>query len=233
MRPLLLILPALAVAAAISYAVLNRQSALPAGIEIGKLSSNRSLVWREPETSVGLCPWRDQDEDRRRFFPNSLSSRDETLILSRQRPELQRRLGRMPGGDDNALIVHRILGPASSPGVVVTRRVRGECGLIELVLAADSRGRVIGARIQRHREPEMTARALLSPSWLDAFRGKDSAAVWKLGHDIPDVPAEARPSAEALLKEARTVLILLDVALRSNTSLPPDFVNHDAAAGHS
>ena len=50
-------------AAVISYAVLNRQSALQAGIEIGKLSSNRSLVWREPETSVGLCPWRDRDAD--------------------------------------------------------------------------------------------------------------------------------------------------------------------------
>src|SRR4051812_18306609 len=173
MKPLLLVVPGLAVAAGLTYAALNRQSAIPAGIEVSKLSSDRSLVWREPQTSAGLCPWRDQDQDRRRFFPASVSSRDETLILSRQRVELQKRLGRMPGADDNALIVHRILGAGSSSGVVVTRRVRGECGLIELVLAADPQGRVLGARIQRQREPETTARALQSPAWLDAFRGKD------------------------------------------------------------
>ena len=226
----MLIVPFILVAGALSYSVLDRQSAPPAEVEIGRLSSDRSLVWSEPQTSAGLCPWRAPDEDRRHYFPNSLSSRDETLILSRQRMELQRRLGRMPAADDHALIIHRIIGPAASPGVVVTRRVRGECGLIELVLATDPRGRVLGARIQRHREPETTARALRSHGWLDAFRGKDSGAAWKLGQDVPDVPARARASAESVLNEARTVLILLDVALRSNTSRPPEAAHAESAS---
>ncbi len=222
MKPLWLLGPGALIAGALIFAVVNRQSAVPPGIEIGRLSSNRSLVWKEPETSAGLCPWRARDEDRKRYFPDSVSSRDETLILSRPRIVLQKRLGRTPGADDNALIVHRIVGPAASPGVVITRRVRGECGLIELVLAADPRGRVIGAGIQRHREPESTARVLESEPWLGAFRGKDCASAWALGQDIPNVPAEARISAEAVLREAKTVLILLDVARRSDSSLPPD-----------
>jgi hypothetical protein len=227
-KPLWVIAPCALLAGGVVYAVVNRQATTPANIEVVHLSSDRSLVWREPQTSAGLCPWRAPDQDRTRFFPTSLSSRDETLILSRQRVELQRRLGHMPGADDNALIVHRILGPEGSPGVVVTRRVRGECGLIELVLAADARGRVVGARIQRHREPATTARALQSETWLGAFRGKDSRSAWQLGQDIPTVPSEAHASAEAILKEARAVLILLDVARHSDSALPPEAVR----AGH-
>ena len=229
MKPLWLLAAGALAAGGGVYAVVNRQATAPAGVEVARLSSERSLVWREPETSAGLCPWRAPDEDRRRFFPGSLSSRDETLVLSRQRVELRRRLGRIPGADDNALIVHRILGLEGSPGVVVTRRVRGDCGLIELVLAADGQGRVVGARIQRHRELASTARALQSEAWLGAFRGKDSQSKWQLEQDIPAVPSEARASAEAIAKEARTVLILLDVALHSDSALPPEALHarHD------
>ena len=221
MRALWFIAPCALAACGGLYVFANRQDVLPAGLEVARLSSNRSLVWHDPQTSAGLCPWRAPEEDRRRFFPTSTASRDETLVLSRQRIELQKRLGRMPGADDNALIVHRILAPEGSPGVIITRRVRGECGLIELVLAADARGRVIGARIQRHREPAATASALLSESWLGAFHGKDSRSSWQLGTDIPSVPPDARVSAEAIAKATGTALILLDVARHSDSTLPP------------
>jgi hypothetical protein len=206
------------------YAVLNRQGA-PSDVEIARLSSTRSLVWKEPQSSAGLCPWRAPEEDMRRWFPGAAASRDDTLILSRHRVDLQRRLGRYPTADDNALIVHRIVGTAGSPGFVVTRRVRGECGLIELAIATDPRGRVLGARIQRHREPDVTARVLQSEEWLAGFREKDSHSAWRIGKDVAPVPAEARMSADAVVNEARTVLILLDVALHSDTSLPPDAGN--------
>jgi hypothetical protein len=221
MRPLIVAASAALAAGGILYGVLNRQAAVPVGLEVARPSSARSFAWREPETSAGLCPWRAADEDRRRFFPMSTGFRDETLILSRQRLELEKRLGRMPGADDNALIVHRIIGMQASPGFVVTRRIRGECGLIELVLATDEHGRVIGARIQRHREPEQTARVFQSTAWLGAFRGKDSRSAWQVGEDIPAVPAAARVSADAIAREARTVLILLDVAIHSDSALPP------------
>jgi hypothetical protein len=203
------------------FAYIGGQAATPQGIEVSRLSSDHSLLRHEQQTSAGLCPWRNPDEDRQRFFPVSTASRDETLILSRQRIELQRRLLRPPTGDESAIIVHRILGPNGSPGVVVTRRVRGESGLIELVLAVNSEGRVVGARIQRLREPETAAKALESQAWLGSMRGKDSHSDWSLGRDVADVPAEAKASAEAIAKEARTVLILLDVALHSDSALPP------------
>jgi hypothetical protein len=221
MRRAWLLVPCI-LAASLLYAAVNRPGSSADGFEIARPSSPHSLRYTEPETSAGLCPWRAPDKDRRRYFPGSTATRDETLILSRQRLEVQKRLGRMPGADDNALIVHRIVGTGASPGVVVTRRVRGECGLIELVLATDSSGRVLGAEIQRHREPASTAQALQSEQWLSAFHGKDSHSAWKLGEDVPDVPRDARTSAEAVLAETRTVLILLDVALHSDTSLPPD-----------
>jgi hypothetical protein len=220
MRPIWILGAGLVLAGGALVAALNGQTATSAGIEIARTSEG-SLQWKEPQTSAGLCPWRAPDADLRRYFPGSASTRDETLILSRQRLELQRRLGRMPGADDNALIVHRVLGPSATAGFVVTRRVRGECGLIELVLATDSAGRVLGARIQRHREPEATARVLQSEAWLGAFRGRDSRSAWTLGRDIPAVPSEAAASAGSVLAEARNVLILLDVAVHSDSSLPP------------
>ncbi len=207
-------------AGGILYAIASRRASLHADVEVTPLSSATKYIVKEPQTSAGLCPWRSPDEDRKRYFPTAVSSRDETLILSRQRLELQRRMGRKPAADDNALIVHRILDATGSPGVVVTRRVRGECGLIELVLAADADGRLIGAKIQRNRELESTAAALKSPEWLGAFRGKDSRSAWRLGLDIPAVPSGAQPSAQAIVDEARTVLIMLDVALHSDSSLP-------------
>jgi len=213
---------ALVGAGSVLYFTLNKIAEPPSGIEISRRPTVSNAPVREAQPSAGMCPWRAPEEDRLRWFPGSISARDETLVMGRHRIELQRRLGRPLDSDDGAIIVHRILGRSVSPGVVVTRRVRGESGLIELVLATDSNGRVLGARIQRHREPGTTANALQSKSWLAAFRGKNSASHWQLGDDIPDVAAEARPSAEAIVTEARNVLILLDIALHSDTSLPPD-----------
>ncbi|HLJ57310.1 MAG TPA: hypothetical protein VKT77_19895, partial [Chthonomonadaceae bacterium] len=202
MRTLLLLGIGAVAAGLAAYAAVSRENAPLTGIEISHQVRIPVRPVGEAAPSVGLCPWRTPDADRLRYFPGSLSSRDESLILSRQRLALKDRLGRTPLADDNAIIVHRILGPEGPQGVVVTRRVRGECGLIELVLATDSQGRVVGAKLQRHREPEATARALDSPSWLGAFRGKDCCSPWTLGRDIPAVPAEARISAEAVLREA-------------------------------
>ena len=143
-KAVLLIAPCLLAAGAVTFAVLNRQSELPAGIEIGRSHVHTGSPSGEAQPSAGLCPWRAPDEDRLRFFPNSLSSRDETLILSRQRVELAAAPGpsarrRRPRPDRSP---HPRSGRLS--GVVVTRRVRGECGLIELVIAADPHGRVPG-----------------------------------------------------------------------------------------
>ena len=168
--------------------------------------------------SVGLCPWREQERDRRQFFPTATDVREETLILSGRRLEVARRLGRQSTAEENALKVYRILRRGQGIGSVVARRVRGESGVIELLLAVDTTGDIVGARVQRLREPTATAQVLQSDRWLGAFVGKNSASAWELGADIPAVPPVVRPSAEAVTGAAHTLLVLLAVADGPGTS---------------
>jgi hypothetical protein len=100
----------------------------------------------------------------------------------------------------------------------VTRRVRGESGVIELVLAVDDAGNVLGAKLQRLREPDDVARQLQSDAFLGAFRGKTARSDWQLGKAFPSVSAAARSSAAALLDGTHTVLVLLDVGSRLASS---------------
>jgi hypothetical protein len=93
----------------------------------------------------------------------------------------------------------------------VTRRVRGESGVIELVLAVGTDGKVVGARLQRQREPEEVVKALRSDAFIGAFPGKTARSDWQLGKEFAPVPEAARTSAAALLDGARTALILLDI----------------------
>ena len=164
---------------------------------------------------AGLCPWRQPDADRTRFFPGSSGIRDETLILTRQRATIARLLGRQPTGQENAIQIHRVLrhDPTGDQvmGIIVTRCVAGESGVMELVLAVDLQERVRGARIQRLREPDTVARELQSAGFLGAFQSKTLVSQWKVGSDFPAVSKPARRSADALLDGARTALILLHV----------------------
>ena len=174
-----------------------------------------SQTTRHVETLAGLCPWRTPSEDLKTFFPSATAYREETLILSGRRIEVGKRLGHTPTGEENALKMFRILHDQTPLGAIVTRRVRGESGVIELVLAVGSDGKVIGIKIQRLREPDSVAQALQSAAWHSAFCGKTGDSGWKLGADIPDVIGEARSSANAILEGVRTALILLDVGNRA------------------
>lgn len=178
--------------------------------DIPTIALSESAVAQKDE-QAGLCPWREPEADRKRFFPTSTGYRDETLALSSRRLEMERRLGRPLTGEDNALRIHRILAGQTPIGAIVTRRVRGESGVIELVLAVVREGKVAGARLQRLREPDVVANSLQSPAWLGAFRGKTAGSAWKLGRDIPDIPAAAQTSAEAVVDGARSLLIELEL----------------------
>ena len=178
---------------------------------IGELSSAEPPF--EPKTKLPqaapLCPWREPVSDLQRFFPNATRYEPETRILSGQRLELAERLGRVPTGDENALHIYRCYEERSPLGAVLTRRVKGAYGAIELVLAVGTNGHVCGLRLQRLREPEPIAAALQNPDWLRSFDGQRSDSSWNLGRDIPDVVPEARASAEAIVDGVRSLLILL------------------------
>jgi hypothetical protein len=169
--------------------------------------------------AAGLCPWRSADADLKQFFPTATGHLDENLILSRHRAEVASLLGHPPTGTDNILPLHWIVRDQQRLGAIMTRAVRGESGVIELVLAVDANGEVVGARLQRLREPDDVARSLQSPTWLGAWRGKTARSAWQLGRDLPDVPPAARVSAEAVLDGAHTLLVLLEVGSKSSMPL--------------
>jgi hypothetical protein len=191
-----------------------------------------NVVHEKPLRRVELapmCPWRDPDADLRAFFPDATGHRTEVRILSGALMELARRLGRRPAAEEYSLYVHRVFHEQQRLGAVLTRRVKGEYGAIELVLAVGADGAVRGARLQRWREPEPIAAVLRDSHWLGAFAGKTARSDWRLGQDIPAVPAEARGSAKAVVQGARSLLILLETAEQQGIVVPP----HPATDGGS
>lgn len=156
-----------------------------------------------------LCPWREPEADRLRFFPGSTGHAAETSILSGQRVEIEKQLGRRPAPDENALLRHRVLAGTQVVGFVLTRRVKGEHGAIELVVALDPGGRIEGVTIQRWREPPAVTTELAQPTWLGRFRGRTADRGWDAEDlDLQALPSEARASAAAIREGIRSLLVL-------------------------
>lgn len=162
-----------------------------------------------------LVPWRESESDRPNFFPGSTSHRSEMRILSGQRVELQKKLGRLPAADESSLHYHRIFQQDHEVGTVLTRNVRGEHGAIEIVLALDSRGTIAGLKLQRCREPETQTAVLHRPEWLGAFMGKTARDGLEPGVDLPEPGGGAEQSARGIAAAVRSLLILYETAMAS------------------
>jgi hypothetical protein len=158
-----------------------------------------------------MCPWRQPEKDLKTFFPGATHYRIETLIFTRKFREVKARLGRLPAPEENPLHLHRIYQHQQPVGSVITRRVKGEYGAIEIVLAI-KQGTVAGLHIQRMREPQPIAQALNSANWQRSFVGKTSRNGWQPGRDVPSVQPEARNSAQAIIQAVRTLLILHEIS---------------------
>jgi hypothetical protein len=198
------------------------------GWRITESSSPETLVESKvrPPQAAPLCPWREPESDLKQFFPGATRYKVETRILSGLRVELAERLGRTPTGEENALHVYRIYQDQLVLGTVLVRRVKGDYGAIELVLAVDPEERVRGLRLQRLREPDSIAAALQNPDWLRSFEGRNAGSSWKIGGDISEVPAAARASAEAIAEGTRSLLILLAEASLTNVPVPAVTPHH-------
>jgi hypothetical protein len=162
--------------------------------------------------SAPLCPWREPERDLSRFFPGATGSQEELRILSHLRVALIHDLGRPLTAEEMLLRPYHIVKGAAPLGSVLVRRVKGEFGAIELVLAVQPDGRVRGVRLQRQREPEPVAAILTSSPWLGAFQGKTADSPLRVGEDLPAVPTEASVSAKAIAAGVRSSLILLRAA---------------------
>src|SRR4051812_7912314 len=101
-----------------------------------------------PAEEEPVCPWREPDNDLHSFFPEATSHHLETKALSAMRPQLMRILGRQPTGADHILHVHRVMTGGAPAGAVLLKRVKGEYGAIELVIALSTNNIIRGVRAQ-------------------------------------------------------------------------------------
>jgi hypothetical protein len=203
-RPASLLIIA-AVALAVSYGCREEGEGITPGYETA-----RSAATEAP----AMYPWRDPQGDLHRFFPGSDDYRQETLVLSPLRLEILKRLGPGVPLESNALYIYRISQAGANRGTILVRRTGGEYGAIEVVVAVDPERRIVGVRLQRHREPPAVASVIASSQWLAAFRGKTAGDTFRVGSDLPAVPPAATTSAEAIAGAVRSLLIELDVAER-------------------
>ncbi len=158
-----------------------------------------------------MVPWRNPKADMAALFPGAPlpdSTSPKVLALSAKRAELLQRLGKDTPLDSNALYVY----PIDGRGAVLLRRAAGEFGAIEVVLGIDASGKVVGVRLQRHREPPEIEKALISPAFLESFSGKTAQSTFELPSDFPSA---AQSSARAVLRAVRALLIEYDAGTRA------------------
>lgn len=156
------------------------------------------------ETST-LCPWRDPENDLKQFFPGATSHQAERRILSGRRVELAALLGRIPTAEENIVVVERVQQDGNLRGVVLTRRVKGEYGAVELVMAVEPEHRLRAVRIQRSREPDEIT-ASLERGILTELPGKTAADLVSDG--------SGGKTASAIQAGVRAELILFEMADR-------------------
>lgn len=153
-----------------------------------------------------VCPWRDPEGDLRRFYPGAAGYRHERLSLAAHLIHISEQLGRRAAAAEASLDRYQV--EPGGRGRVLVRRLRGEHGAIEIVVAVDSAGKVLGARVQRDREPPAVARFLDSAAWSARFQGRSGADCPSPAMAVREAPAEAYASATAVADGIRTLLVL-------------------------
>ena len=172
--------------------------------------SNEDLK-RKYEAPSGLCPWRNPDADTKRFFPKANVHREVFMTMSRHALTLQKRFGRSLSAEDTGVPVHVLLQGDRLLGFVIPRRLKGENGAVEIALALEPSGKVLGWNLQRLREPDAVAQALRSAAFSGRVAGKTVKEAWTLGKDFPNLPAEAQKTGQAILDGAKSALVLYEV----------------------
>lgn len=180
--------------------------------------------------SAPLCPWREPDRDMRAFFPSATHYTNETRILSGIRVELTKLLGRMPEADENSLNLHAIFSGNQEIGCVITRRVKGEHGAIELAVGINPQEEISGFRVQRMREPEEIASVLRGEHWQTRFLGRKYDRGWQ-DDDAMILPEAARFSGRAISEGMHSLLILRAAAERLARKGGSNSISTNVAAG--
>jgi hypothetical protein len=176
----------------------------------GSIKSTYASADAFAQKGQAMVPWRTPQADMAAFFPGAPlpdSAATKVISLAAKRTQIMKRLGKETPLDSNALYVY----PVPGEGAVLLRRAAGEFGGIEVVLGIAEDGKVVGVRLQRHREPPEIERFLTSPSFLDGFVGKTSQSELALPTNTPTM---AQKSALAVLRSVRALLIEYDAGTR-------------------
>jgi len=201
------VLSAVAITGVIAL-VVPRLTAPP---HLEEVDASASALAKKYDAPSGLCPWRNPAADLKAFFPTATSTREELLSLSRYTTEIEKQIHRKATGEETGLQIHRAYNGTTPLGVVVARRVKGEYGAIEVVVASDTSNRVVGVKIQRLREPEETAKILRSPGFLQYFEGKTAQSDWLCHCEQVEISPKALKSVDAVQGGLHTVMVLLSV----------------------
>ncbi len=184
---------------------------LSAPPKLEEVDVSANALAKKYDAPSGLCPWRNPASDLKEFFPTATSTREEFLALSRHTTEIEKRIHRKPTGEETGVQIHRAYNGETPLGVVVARRVKGEYGAIEVVLATDTANRVVGVKIQRLREPDETAKILRSPGFLKYFEGKTVQSDWLCHCEQIEISPKALKSVDAVQGGLHTLMVLLTV----------------------
>ncbi|HMJ92350.1 MAG TPA: hypothetical protein VK530_21185 [Candidatus Acidoferrum sp.] len=159
-----------------------------------------------------VTPWRNPVHDLHVLFPPATNAMLDARVVSGWTVQIQKQLGRLMHPDENPLRIQRVHHDGQTLGSILVTRVKAAHGGIEIVIGVETNGALRGVLIQSHREPPIVASTITNSAWLKSFAGKTTKSPLRLGTDLPDVPAEARASAEAIAAGVRDQLTVLTFA---------------------
>ncbi len=162
-----------------------------------------------------MVPWREPAKDMARFFPNASEYKLETVVLSRFRPEILRRMEPSYHMDSTAVYSYLILKNGSPVGRVIPRRISGIHGAIEIVVALDNNLTVRKVAIQRSREPENITNWLFADNFLSHYAGKDYQSDFDLTRMLSTTDSDAIKTAKVLSLGVKSIVVELTVALKN------------------
>lgn len=184
---------------------------LAAAMVASRLTNQKDAAPFEPRSGAAepaqLAPWIDDEKDIETFFPGADNYQTEKHPLSSQQTELAQKLGRSLEPGENLLTFHRVYTKTNPVGAVIVRRVKGEHGALDLVIAISNEEKTKGLKIQRTREPDRVLASLQNPDWLRSMVGRSASSAWGT-NDVQELPPEARASAQAIVNGVRSSLIL-------------------------
>jgi hypothetical protein len=161
-----------------------------------------SSVYEPPSKKIAVaspCPWRGAESDLTNWFPGATAYAIRDIPLSGQRLQLQERLGRTLQPEEMALHLYVVSSNKVHLGTVLTRRIKGPHGTIEIALALKPSGEIHQFKIQRMREPKEVAESLERIDLEGRFQGH-TLATFSEREIIPETSSEYAKEIAVVVK---------------------------------